>query len=223
MKKALALLLVVVMVLGLVACGGSQKPADTKPADTKPADAKPADTKPAGDSAGKIPVNMYFFTDEIPKMINKYMEAHPEQAEKYEINYTIISTTDGLYEPALDQALANGEVDMYAAEAAFVLKYTQGDASQFAATYEDLGIDVDAAIKEADIAQYTVDIGSRDGKVVGLGYQATGGAFIYRRSIAKDVWGSDDPAVVEEKIGAGTQSWDKFFEAAADLSPETIL
>ena len=88
MKKALALLLVVVMVLGLVACGGSQKPADTKPADTKPADAKPADTKPAdtkpaGDSAGKIPVNMYFFTDEIPKMINKYMEAHPEQAEKY--------------------------------------------------------------------------------------------------------------------------------------------
>ena len=117
MKKALALLLVVVMVLGLVACGGSQKPADTKP---------------AGDSAGKIPVNMYFFTDEIPKMINKYMEAHPEQAEKYEINYTIISTTDGLYEPALDQALANGEVDMYAAEAAFVLKYTQGDASQFA-------------------------------------------------------------------------------------------
>lgn len=217
MKKALALLLVVVMVLGLVACGGGEKPADTKPADTKPADTKPADTKPAGDSASKIPVNMYFFTDEIPKMINKYMEAHPEQAEKYEINYTIISTTDGLYEPALDQALANGEVDMYAAEAAFVLKYTQGDASQFAATYEDLGIDVDAAIKEADIAQYTIDIGSRDGKVVGLGYQATGGAFIYRRSIAKDVWGSDDPAVVEEKIGAGTQSWDKFFEAAADL------
>lgn len=57
------------------------------------------------------------------------------------------------------------------------------------------------AIKDADIAQYTVDIGTNpDGKVVGLGYQATGGAFIYRRSIAKDVWGTDDPAVIQDKI-----------------------
>ena len=43
-----------------------------------------------------------------------------------------------------------------------------------------------------------------DGKIVALGYQATGGAFIYRRSIAKDVWGSDDPATVKAKIGGGS-------------------
>ena len=142
------------------------------------------------------------------------------RSEKYEIETTIVATTDNGYQNALDAALANDEVpDIYCAEAAFILKYAQGDACEYAAAYEDLGIDVAAETEAAAIAPYTIEIGTRpsDGKLVGLGYQATGGAFIYRRSIAADVFGSDDPAVVAEAIGAGTQSWDKFFEAAAAL------
>ncbi len=198
MKKSLALLMTLIMVFSLCAIA------------------------PSAYAADKTVINVMSFTDEVPNMINRYVETHPDFADKYEIKTTIIATTDGLYQPALDQALAQGGADapdIYCAESAFVLKYTQGDASNFAAAYKDLGIDVDAMIKDADIAQYSVDIGTRpsDGAVVGLGYQATGGAFIYRRSIAKDVWGSDDPEVVGEKIGAGTQSWDKFFEAAEEL------
>ena len=168
---------------------------------------------------GKTVINVMAFTDEVPGMITKYFEAHPDLAEKYEVNTTITATTDGLYQPALDQMLANGEADIYAAEAAFVLKYTQGDAADFAAAYEDLGIDVAALTEAAEIAPYTIEIGTRpsDGKLVGLGYQATGGAFIYRRSIAKDVWGNDDPEFVAEKIGAGSGNWDAFFAAAAEL------
>ena len=193
MKKLLALVLAAVMVFGMMSI-----------------------TAAADD---KITVNLWAFTDEVPGMMTKFLEAHPELADKYEINTTIIATTDGAYQPALDAALANGEVDLYAAEAAFVLKYTQGDASEYAASYADLGIDVDAELEAADIAQYTVDIGTRpaDGALVGLGYQATGGVFIYRRSIAKDVWGSDDPEVVAEKIGAGSGNWDAFFAAAQEV------
>ncbi len=161
-------------------------------------------------------INVWAFTDEVPGMIEKFKEAHPDFG--YEINSTIIATTEGAYQPALDQALmAGGEEapDIYCAEAAFVLKYTQGDMAPFAAAYKDLGIDVDTLLSEGDIAQYTVDIGTNpDGNLVGLGYQATGGAFIYRRSIAKDVWGTDDPAEIATKIGPG---WEKFFEAAAEL------
>lgn len=162
-------------------------------------------------------INVYAFTDEVPKMLERYKELNPDFP--YDFNVTIISTTDGAYQPALDQALMSGGADapdLYCAEAAFILKYSQGDASQFAATYKELGIDVDSMIKEADIAQYTIDIGTRpsDSALVGLGYQATGGAFIYRRSIAQDVWGTDDPAVIKDKVGPG---WDKFYEAAADL------
>jgi len=198
MKKSLALLMTLIMVFSLCAIA------------------------PSAYAADKTVINVMSFTDEVPNMINRYVETHPDFADKYEIKTTIIATTDGLYQPALDQALAQGGADapdIYCAESAFILKYSQGDASAFAATYKDLGIDVDAMIKDADIAQYSVDIGTRpsDGEVVGLGYQATGGAFIYRRSIAKDVWGSDDPEVVGEKIGAGSQNWDKFFEAAEEL------
>ena len=150
-----------------------------------------------GKDAAKT-INLWAFTDEVPNMIKKYKELHPDF--DYDVKCTIIATTDGAYQPALDQALAAGgdsAPDMYCAESAFVLKYTQGDASQYAAAYDDLGIDTAKEIKDADIAQYSVDIGTNgDGKVVGLGYQATGGAFIYRRSIAKDVWGTDDPATI---------------------------
>ena len=222
MKKLIALLLAMVMVLGLAACGGSPAPAETKaPEAAAPAENQTPETEAPLDPE-KITLNIWSFTDEVPKMIDKYLELNPDFAAKYQVKTTIIATTDGLYQPALDQALAAGGADapdLYTAEAAFILKYAQGDAAKYAAPYEDLGIDVAGDIEKAAIAQYSVDIGTRpeDGKVVALGYQATGGAFIYRRSIAIDVWGTDDPAVVAEKIGAGAGNWDQFWAAAEEL------
>lgn len=203
MKRLIATALCAVMVMGtMTGCGNNATSGGA-----------------ATDDPSVKTINVWAFTDEVPKMIEKYKATHSDF--DYEINTTIIATTDGAYQPALDQALAaggSGAPDIYCAEAAFVLKYTQGDASGYAAAYKDLGIDIDAKIKEADIAQYSVDIGTRgDGNVVGLGYQATGGAFIYRRSIAKDVWGTDDPDTIKEKIGGGSGSWDQFWVAAEEL------
>lgn len=202
-KKLIASVLSVAMATGVLAgCGG--QPGNSGNGQTT-------------ETSGSQTINLWAFTDEVPKMAEKYVEEHPDFG--YKINATIISTSDGAYQPALDQALAAGGADapdIYCVESAFALKYTKGDASQYALPYEDLGIDVDQKIKEAEIAQYTVDIGTNnDGKVVGLGYQATGGAFIYRRSIAKDVFGTDDPAEIASKIGPG---WDKFYEAADELA-----
>jgi hypothetical protein len=197
------------MAFSLAACGSRNYTASVS------SDSVAAETT---DSSGaKQVINLWSFTDEVPNMMTKYQELNPEFAQNYEIKTTIIATTDGAYQPALDQALAGGSdaPDIYCAEAAFVLKYTQGDMSSFAAPYKDLGIGVDAMVNEADIAQYTIDIGTRgDGALVSLGYQATGGAFIYRRSIASDVWGTDDPAAIKDKVGPG---WDKFFVAAEEL------
>ena len=159
-----------------------------------------------------VTINLYAFTDEVPGMVQKFLDGkYPD----VKLNTTQIATTDGAYQPALNEALKNGEVDMFAAEAAFVLKYSKGDMSDFVAPYKDFGIKIDKAIKDADIASYTVDIGSNNaGQVVGLGYQATGGCFIYNRTVAKKVFGSDDPKTVQAAIGGGSQSWDKFWAAA---------
>lgn len=193
MKKILALALAVVMAFGMMAVSAAAE--------------------------DKTTINLWSFTNEIIDMFNKYLELHPEIADKVELKTTMINNDGDAYVNAIDLALADGTVDIYGAEAAYVFKYAQGDASEYAATYEELGIDVEKAIADAEIAPYTVEIGTRpsDGKVVALGYQATGGAFIYRRSIAKDVWGSDDPAVVAEKIGAGSGNWDAFFAAAEEV------
>ncbi|MBO4640560.1 MAG: carbohydrate ABC transporter substrate-binding protein [Treponema sp.] len=167
----------------------------------------------AAKKATPVTINLWAFTDEVPGMVEKYLANNPSVNAK--LNTTIIATTDGAYQPALNEALKNGEVDLYAAEAAFILKYSKGDMSEFAAPYKDFGIKIDKAIKDADIASYTVDIGSNEkGQVVGLGYQATGGCFIYNRSVAKKVFGSDDPKTVQAAIGGGSQSWDKFWDAA---------
>lgn len=201
MKRLIASSLCAVMAVGcLTACGGNGAAEATNDPNVKT-------------------INVWAFTDEVPNMLQKYVDEHPEFG--FELNTTIIATTDGLYQPALDAALQAGGAeapDIYCAEAAFILKYAQGDASGFAAPYKDLGIDVDKAIKDGQIADYSVQIGTNPGgDVVALGYQATGGAFIYRRSVAKDVWGTDDPATIKEKIGGGSGSWDQFWVAAEEL------
>ena len=220
-KRILAALLSGAMVATLFAgCGSSSSESTAPSGEAKEEASSEAEGSTEAEAGGDNVINLWSFTDEIPGMVDKFLEANPDFG--YTVNTTIIATTDGAYQPALDQALAAGGADapdIYAAEAAFVLKYAQGDASGYAAAYEDLGIDVANKLKEADIAQYTVDIGTRpsDGKLVALGYQATGGAFIYRRSIAKDTFGTDDPAEIAKIIGAGTNSWDDFFKAAEQL------
>ena len=150
MKKAISLLAVLALMASFTACGDSSNPGnDGNTADSQASEVKESEseseseveTPPSGD---KGVINLYAFTDEVPKMVNKFVELHPDFG--YTINDTQIPTTDGLYQPALDQALADGSVDMFAAEAAFVLKYTQGEGSKYVAPYEDLGIDLTGII-----------------------------------------------------------------------------
>ena len=188
-KRVIAALMAGVMATALlVGCGGGSS------ASSGGGDAAAQDTQQAASSgSGDKVINLWSFTEEVPGMVQKYIETHPDFG--YTVNTTVIATTEGAYQPALDQALP----------------------------YKDLGIDIDKAIADAKIAQYAVDIGTNaDGDVDGLGYQATGGAFIYRRSIAKDVFGTDDPTQIAEILGAGTNSWDKFWEAAAKLAENNV-
>jgi len=175
-------------------------------------------------TSGPVTINVWSFTDEIPGMVEKYVTTHPDCGFNFEA--TIIATTEGAYQPALDQALQNGgkdAPDIYGLESAFVLKYTQGAMSSYATPYKNLGIDVDKELKASDIASYTVDIGSnKKGQLVALGYQATGGCFIYRRSVAKKVFGTDDPAEIQKAIGGGSGSWDTFWKAAEKCADKGV-
>ena len=58
---------------------------------------------------------------------------------------------------------------------------------------------------------FVTDVGTHDGVTKAFAYQATPGALFYRRSLAKEYFGTDDPAEIQELL----VDFDKFTEAAA--------
>jgi len=109
---------------------------------------------------------------------------------------------------AQESAAADDKVDVFLVEADYASKYTK---SEFA-----LDVVGDVGLTEADLAgqyQYTKDIVTVDGVQKGTTWQATPGLFAYRRSIAKEVLGTDDPVEVQ----AALSNWDNFDATAAKM------
>ena len=76
-----------------------------------------------------------------------------------------------------------------------------------------LDVKKDVGLTDDDLKdqyQYTKDIVTVDGVQKGTTWQATPGLFAYRRSIAEDVLGTDDPTEVQ----AALSDWDKFNDVA---------
>ena len=179
-------------------------------ADTTAADAAPAATAEGGGTT----FNIYAWNEEFKGFFEKYMPGYDASAQTLDgvkVNWTITPSDGGAYQDKLDQALQNNasasaddKVDMFLAEADYILKYTDSD---YTMDISEIGL------KQVDTEyQYTVSAASdSNGKIKGVSFQCCPAALIYRRSIAKDVLGTDDPAEVQAQL----DSWDKYEEAAA--------
>ena len=201
MKKIIALLLALVMVLALCACG------ETKPAESKTEE--PAAEAPAAEAAaeGKV-LNIYAWNEEFKGFFEKYYTV----PEGVTVNWIITPSDNNAYQDKLDTALLNqanaatdDKVDMFLAEADYIQKYAD---SEFTQDITAMGV-----TDFSNTYGYTVQAASdADGVVKGVSFQCCPSALIYRRSIAKDVLGTDDPAEVQAKL----DSWEKFEAVAAD-------
>ncbi|MCL2759480.1 MAG: ABC transporter substrate-binding protein [Treponema sp.] len=131
-------------------------------------------------------LTVWSFTDEVHNMVsNYYQKAFPG------VNMEYSMTDQGQYENKLDPVLASGRgaPDIIVMEAAFVRKYIEsGQLLDLTDIYE--------AYKDRLLA-YPVEVGTYNGRVYGLSWQAAPGAFFYRRSLAKAYLGTDDPATVQ--------------------------
>lgn len=156
----------------------------------------------SGKNANKLVV--WSFTDELQTMIdNYYKPSHPN----VEVEYSLTPTDQ--FPNKLDPVLAsgNGAPDVMALENAFVRKYVdQGDKLLLDITDEY------NAVKGRMIA-YPGEIGSLNGRVYAVSWQAAPGAVFYRRSLAKKYLGTDDPATVQ----AALSDWNKFLATARDI------
>ena len=205
LKAFLGFVLAGAMVFGMTACGGGGGGGDAEPA-----------------AEGTV-LNIWCWNDEFQTRFNDY---YPEVAEVAEdgstttlkdgtvVNWIIEPNQSNNYQNKLDEALLNQEnadadskVDIFLVEADYARKYTNSDATMAIA---DLGV-LDATSDQFD---YTKEVVSdADGNVKGVSWQACPGLIAYRRSIAKEVLGTDDPAEVQNYIS----DWDKFAETAQKM------
>ncbi len=176
-------------------------------------------TAVAGES-GKRVLNIHTYDSELMEAVKDYVEMHPEF--NFKVNYYLRSMiSESYFLKVINENMQSGSpdmVDIYCVPAVYSHEVIKGEFSKHAYTYKELGIDVDAAVEKADIPQYIIDAGRNpDGEVIALPFRNAANVFMYRRSVARDVWGTDDPQRIADIIGAGTGKWDRFLDAAKTL------
>lgn len=175
---------------------------------------------------GKV-INIYSWNDEFHQRLEA---VYPEVKETSrdgtitylndgtEIHWIVNPNQDGVYQQKLDEALLNqadaaadDKIDIFLSETDYVNKYTDAEAD-VAMPLTDLGIDPDTDL--ADQYSFTKTVASdQNGVQRGSTWQCCPGLLAYRRDIAKDVFGTDDPAVIAEKTG----SWETLKATAQEL------
>lgn len=220
-KKVVSLFLAATMVTGLVAGCGK---ADSNGAAS--ADATATTTEAAAGEEGKV-INIYSWNDEARERICAVYERVVETSEDAtvtklddgtEIHWIVNPNQDGVYQQKLDEALLNQEsaaaddkVDIFLSETDYVFKYTDADAD-VAIPLTELGIDPEKDLAEQyDFTKVTAS--DANGVQRGSTWQCCPGLLVYRRDIAKDAFGTDDPA----EIGALVKDWDTMKTTAETL------
>ncbi|MEX2443245.1 MAG: extracellular solute-binding protein [Alkalispirochaeta sp.] len=127
------------------------------------------------------------------------------------VNMQVVPNTD--YEAKIRPLLATGQgvPDIFVGEAAYVRQFVE------AGYWTDLSQEPFNA-DTSDMFEYAVEMGTNDeGEVVALTWQTTPGGWFYRRSIAQEYFGTDDP----EEIAEIFSSWDSVMDAAETLKQES--
>ena len=198
---------------------GATTPDATTPDATTPGDTTPAATTTAGDTTGggdtgKV-LNIWGWNEEFKGLFETYYVEAGKLPEGVEVKFTIVPNADNAYQNALDEALLKQDtvpddekIDLFLFEADYALKYVDSEYT--------LDVKNDIGLTDEDLAgqyKYTQEVVTdSSGVIKGTSWQATPGLFAYRRSIAKDVLGTDDPAAVQEALA----DWDKFNAVAED-------
>jgi multiple sugar transport system substrate-binding protein len=191
MKKLLSIMTTFTLTAGLFAgCSGSETKSDKANKDDKV-------------------LKVWSFTDELKKenAIKTFEEKH---GVKVELTIVPIADYPTKLKPVLESGV--GAPDVFTGEIAFLKQWTERD------YWENLSkepYNVDEW--EKDYTPYVFNLGKdAKGNVKAVSWQTTPGGIFYRRSIAKQVLGTDDPA----KVGEMMSTWDGLFAVGEKLKQQ---
>lgn len=186
-----------------------------------------------GSDASKNVIKIYTWNDEFKSRLRNFYPSYDKEASKFKINdegkeevgekeylkngkeikWVTTPSDNNAYQNKLDddlkaQAGSDDKIDMFLVEADYALKYVNGP---YVMPVKEIGI-TDDDIK--DQYKYTQEVVTdANGDLEGVTWQATPGLFAYRRDIAKEVLGTDDPTEVQAQLS----DWDKFNDVAAKM------
>lgn len=227
-KKVLSVLLCTAMVATLVTgCGGSDNSgsndagSSASGSSSSSSTSENASAKADVSSGGKV-LNIRVWNDEFIKRVKDHYPDYKATGKTsgkigdVTVKFNVTASKDNAYQDALDVALeaqdsaeADKKVDMFLVEADYALKYV--DTKYTVDVVNDLGVSEDSL---ADQYQYTKDIVTdSNGALKGASWQGCPAGMIYRRDIAKEVFGTDDPEQIQEKFS----DWEAFKSSAAEL------
>lgn len=204
-KKILSVAMCIAMTASLlVACGNKKDEGSNQPAT----------------SDGKV-LNIYCWNEEFKSRLKDHYPDYKEvdgttgKIGEVTVKWNITPSDDNAYQNNLDEKLLaqdkaakDDKIDLFLIEADYATKYVDTELSM---SVSDLGI------KDSDLAnqyQYTKDVVTDSkGNLKGVSWQGCPGVLIYRRDIAKEVLGSDDPAEVQKSV----KDWATFKETAGTM------
>lgn len=157
---------------------------------------------------------IYSWDTELNERLEYVYAEYPEMRER--ICYVNLNGSQN-YQTKLNQALSDPEneeyPDLFAMEAGYLEDYTQSDQT-LAVT--ELGIGEEAT---AQMYPYTLEasLDQESGEQKALSWQACPGAFLYRRSLAREYLGTDDPQEVQEQL----TDWNSFLLTGEKIKQES--
>jgi len=158
-------------------------------------------------ASGKLVI--WSFTDEIESITNNRTWGFKATHPKIDVEYS--QTPSDMFQAKIDPRLASGQgtPDIIALESSFVRKYVEsGLLMDITDIYE---------ANKGNLLAYPVDIGTYNGRVYAMSWQACPGAVFYRRSLARKYLGTDDPKTVQSYFA----DFDKFIETAKLLKDKS--
>ncbi len=205
-KNMVRILLITAVAIGALAGCGNQGGSDVATGSDTQSNSDAQGSVAADVEEGKV-INIYSFNEELRNRITAvYPEIVSTSNDKTEstlkdgtvIHWIINPNQDGVYQQKLDEALMN-----------------QADADadiDAAMTLESLGINPDTDL--TDQFDFTRAVACDQlGVQRASTWQACPGVLVYRRDIANEVFGTDDP----EEIGKLTKDWATMKDTAEQL------
>ena len=202
MKKFLTLLLALAMVLSLAACGSGGDATTPAPEDST----APAESAEPASLSGTLEV--WSSGEELGRFVEGFNELYPDVT----VNITVVPNADFLAKLTPTLASGQGAPDIFTGESDYV-KYLVDSGY-----WDDLKAEPYNA-DTSDVWDYVVSVGTDDGGTLrALSFQASPGSIMYRRDIARDVLGTDDP----DEVAAMLTDEGAMLDVAAKLKESGI-